>query len=456
MNAKVQPLTWACVGWLVCVSVAVESHPASGFEGPMVEFAPAQAVLDTPAGILDIVLVDLDLDNDLDIVALAALAPPGSTDRFGLIHVLRNDGGSFATSTAQVGPFFALENLVHHLRVGDVTGDQLPDIAFIGSLAPLHLMINLGGATFGTPIDTGVTVDLGTLMGLLDVGDLNGDGLADVAVGLPGQVGISDGSGGLSVQDFSNDVNPRTLSIVDLNGDGLNDIAYGSRTHINNGDGTFSLVGGVGNIPTGGFALDCVFADFDGDSAADVACAGFLSDIVGVALNVGGGIFTAATQHPVSDCPIQIRSGDVNGDQKEDLLVTHARCPDNTNNTAFVSLLTGQGDGGFAPAILIAAHSGRALAVGDMDGDGLDDLVLASGLAFSGPDGIDILFNITRVPGSADIDGNGDLDLVDVELFVGVLIGTNLDPTHAARSDLNGDGDADGRDIAGFIEIIIP
>lgn len=118
---------------------------------------------------------------------------------------------------------------------------------------------------------------------------------------LPGQMGISDGFGGLAMQEFSNRSNPRTLSIVELNGDGFKDIAYGSVAHINNGDGTFALVGEVGNIPTTGFASDCEFADFDGDGDADVACPNFLANTVSTALNNGDGIFSAATKYPVFD-----------------------------------------------------------------------------------------------------------------------------------------------------------
>jgi len=49
---------------------------------------------------------------------------------------------------------------------------------------------------------------------------------------------------------------------------------------------------------------------------------------------------------------------------------------------------------------------------------------------------------------AGDIDGDGDVDLVDRDLFAGVLVGTNLDPLHVLRSDLNGDGSADGDDVA--------
>lgn len=49
-----------------------------------------------------------------------------------------------------------------------------------------------------------------------------------------------------------------------------------------------------------------------------------------------------------------------------------------------------------------------------------------------------------------DIDADGDVDDVDVSLFVGVLLGNPLDPDHVGRSDLNDDGLADGRDIALF------
>lgn len=52
------------------------------------------------------------------------------------------------------------------------------------------------------------------------------------------------------------------------------------------------------------------------------------------------------------------------------------------------------------------------------------------------------------VPG--DIDGDGEVDADDTALFVTVLLGTNTDPDHVARSDMNGDQSADGLDVQLF------
>lgn len=54
-----------------------------------------------------------------------------------------------------------------------------------------------------------------------------------------------------------------------------------------------------------------------------------------------------------------------------------------------------------------------------------------------------------------DIDGDGDVDAIDAQLFVDVLLGRNLDPAHVERSDLNADSHADGLDIAVMMNALI-
>ena len=59
-------------------------------------------------------------------------------------------------------------------------------------------------------------------------------------------------------------------------------------------------------------------------------------------------------------------------------------------------------------------------------------------------------------PGDGDIDCDGDTDLVDGDLFVAVLLGTNMDPDQVARADMNGSTMADGNDIQLFVGAIVP
>ena len=65
------------------------------------------------------------------------------------------------------------------------------------------------------------------------------------------------------------------------------------------------------------------------------------------------------------------------------------------------------------------------------------------------------VFDEIRASAIGDIDGDGDIDTVDLELFVGVLLETNADPQHVARSDLNADGVSDARDVPSLLTALL-
>jgi hypothetical protein len=55
----------------------------------------------------------------------------------------------------------------------------------------------------------------------------------------------------------------------------------------------------------------------------------------------------------------------------------------------------------------------------------------------------------------ADIDGDGDVDAIDIQVFVAVLLGLDTDPQHMARADLDHSGAADGEDIQPFVNVLL-
>ncbi|HKQ48848.1 MAG TPA: LamG domain-containing protein [Phycisphaerae bacterium] len=54
-----------------------------------------------------------------------------------------------------------------------------------------------------------------------------------------------------------------------------------------------------------------------------------------------------------------------------------------------------------------------------------------------------------------DIDGDGDVDAVDLDLFVAVLLETSLETSYRIAADFTGDGMANGQDMQGFIPCYI-
>jgi hypothetical protein len=429
----------ALVIGLASLAVTVTIPAADG----QVQLGP-ETVIPTIGGSVDVVIADVDGDGDLDIVELNDLIEPEGDH--GFLHVLRNDGtGHFdAPATIDLGsPRFRLEGAFADLAAGDLDGNGAVDFAYVGSTTPLSIVFNHGDGTFAAPISTGFEVDLGQLMGLVDIGDLNGDGHQDLAFGQPGTLAFNDGLGAFEAELAIVDSNARQLELVELNGDGVLDLAFGFLTHVNDGVGGLTQ---VGMIPAAG-GLDCAFADLDGDGDPDVACTrNFNDNLVRVALNEGNGVFSAPIDIEVAVNPSRIEPANLDGDGNVDLVVTHGlECtgiPPCTQ-TDFITLLRGRGDGTFDAPRVVAATSSATLAVGDLNGDGLDDVVLGTGNVFDEADGVNIVLNTTPHPPSpADVDADGDVDVDD-------LLAVILDwaCVGSCAGDVDGDGAVDVNDL---------
>jgi hypothetical protein len=124
-------------------------------------------------------------------------------------------------------------------------------------------------------------------------------------------------------------------------------------------------------------------------------------------------------------------AADVNGDHKQDLLVGNTCIGNNDCTSGSVAVMLGNGNGTFQPAVLYATGgpSRPAIAVGDVNGDGIPDLVVTNCLTQTdpfceGPEGaIGVLL------------GNGDGTFQPAVNYNTA----GPDPWSVALADLNGD-----------------
>ena len=192
-----------------------------------------------------------------------------------------------------------------------------------------------------------------------------------------------------------------TNSVIaaDFNGDGLPDIAsaneqYGTLVDVllNNGDGTFQTLPAftAGNGPTRPAA-----GDLNGDGKVDLVVPNFgldfsRSDKLRVFLGNGDGTFQAGPIYRVGSFPDSAAVGDFNGDGKLDVAVANGASPvleaerngaqkeEPAVSSGTVQVLLGNGDGTLQPAVSYAtAENPVRVAVGDLNSDGVPDLVVA-------------------------------------------------------------------------------
>lgn len=183
-------------------------------------------------------------------------------------------------------------------------------------------------------------------------------------------------------------------------------------------DGTVIVQGRVpaGSSPTGPDA-----ADLDGDGHLDVAIANHNTPYVTLLRGDGGGGFRPFPDSPltvdVDPHPHAVRAADLDADGHADLVIDH-------RGAEGLLILRGTGDGTFESSGTVVPVGGdpyRGMAVGDLNGDSALDLVTPN------PDGVGVLIG----------DNPGEL------AFTRDALATQAGPFAVALADVNADGALD-------------
>lgn len=231
-----------------------------------------------------------------------------------------------------------------------------------------------------------------------------------------------------------NGVGQRAI-LVDVNVDGRLDVVspsgFNLKVALGNGSGGFGAPTTIAvGISTGAITA----GDIDGNGSPDLILGTTGSSLQPGSLlilrNDGLGVFAAPSQLNVPSPPRDIALGDFNGDGALDIVSLSP-----TLSNAGATVFFGNGAGGFSPPSHLLTHGFlHAVGIGDIDADGVDDIVLSNSvlavvqIAFGKPSGpltVDAEYAAAASTSSVevvDMNADGRLDIVMVARFGGVLV----------------------------------
>ncbi len=196
----------------------------------------------------------------------------------------------------------------------------------------------------------------------------------DTGPGISVSLGNGDGTFGSPVYSQTQSA-AGGLNIGDFNGDGQTDamVRSGATLEFLLGDGSGSFTSSQ-NFGAGGNLNQSLVADFDRDGYADVAVLNFTLNQLQTYQGSATGVATSGNTYAMPSNVSDLTVGDFNGDGTLDLAVASS----NASPTQ-VSVLLGDGEGGFAQqgSELIAQQVG--IAALDVNGDGATDLAVLNG-----------------------------------------------------------------------------
>jgi len=318
---------------------------------------------------VSIAVADLNHDGNLDVVT--------ANNSTANLSILLGDGkGGFTLKTN-----YPVGTVPQGVAVGDFDGDGIPDIVATRVYGDEFILLKgLGDGNFApaTYQNFNATDPGGAVL----VGDFNNDHKLDIVavvkpVGFTASMGVGNGS-------FSNAV-PKSIScdsaiaMGDFNHDGKLDIVVSCSSGkyvsvlLGNGDGTFGAATNFSLPVNTSTAVSGVVAvaDLNHDGNLDVVVADQPgTNSVTIFLGNGDGSLTLKTNYNLGFGASTVAIGDLNGDGIPDLVV-------GAGSSVYVML--GNGDGTFGPRVNFpVGNNVEALAIADVNNDGQPDIISAN------------------------------------------------------------------------------
>ncbi len=399
----------------------------------------------------------------------------------------------------QVGEFF-------DLAIGDFDGDGNNDVVALQDqinqrLRFFHFNGNGTLTVFATinQNETGTSYER-----VMEVGDLNGDNRPDIVFAGGGPFGVRNISfvfgqpvGGTLALSYGPLVEDKTvgISINDLDNDGDKDLAVAFldtttpnqnslRVFRNNGSGSFTSV--PRSSPDYLFPPnDITTGDFNNDGKQDLAA--LISETIVTVMYGNGDLSYSGEKNYLVSASSSIHSGDFNSDNKTDLITTssfllqtdYSQYVGLSNNT--VNILFNDNLQRFkSPPVTLWGPN--FIDAGDFNSDGYKDLVSSWATTFNNTSGVDILLNDTaggllpevdyQSPGAlngmktGDFNGDGKLDAVSAHAYTGLRLavyfgsgnGTLSAPVSTSFTEglsnlIVGDFNSDGKDDVFIVDV---
>ena len=288
-----------------------------------------------------------------------------------------------------------------NVATGDVDGDGKPDLVIAnGNSNTLSVLRNTSTSGIINASSFAAKVDFasGTFIEYVSICDVDGDGKQDLVVITNGNISVL-----------------RNTSISGI----INASSFAAKVDFASGF-TGPVFGAIG--------------DLDGDGKPDIVNANSGASSVSVRLNTstpGNISFAAKVDFPSGLTSVSVAIGDLDGDGKPDLAVTNAES--STNTVSVLHNTSTPGNVSFSTKVAFATGAiPRNVAIGDIDGDGKPDLVVANNATSPASTTISVLRN-TSISGVI----NASSFAAKVDFTAGTA------PRYVAMGDADGDGKLD-------------